>query len=326
MAYLLAAGGLAILLVGGQALVAGATGLARWFGLSTLVIGLTVIAFGTSLPELLVAVQAAVRGSPGLTTGSVVGSNIANILLILGVGALVQPIACALHSVLRDGASLLAATALFTGFALTGAFRAGHGAVLLAALAFFMVWSYVGERRALQAAGPASGLAAQPMAALAPVPSRPRRMTPLVAVILVAAGSGALYMGSTMLIAGAVAIARSFAVPEELIGLTLIAVGTSLPELAAALTAGLRGEADLVLGNVVGSNIFNCLAVMGAAAVAAPIPVTAEILRLDIWIMVGASLLLIPVMVVGWRVSRLEGGILLLLYAGFLASHYHGGA
>ncbi len=323
MDYLLTAGGLAVLLLGGESLVAGATALTRHLGVSSLVIGLTVIAFGTSLPELLVAVQAAVKGSPGLASGSVVGSNIANILLILGVGALVRPIACALHSVLRDGASLLAATALFTVFAFTGGFQAGHGAALLAALAAFLIWSYVGERRLLRMAAATGGQASmQPMAALAPAPTRTVRLrSPLIAVFLIVGGSGALLLGSTMLVGGAVAIARSFAVSEELIGLTLIAFGTSLPELAAAVTAGLRGESDLVLGNVVGSNIFNCLAVMGAAAVAAPVPVAAELLRLDIWVMVAASLMLIPVMVSGWRISRLEGGILVLLYAGFIFSH-----
>ncbi len=325
MDYFLTAGGLAVLLLGGESLVAGATALTRHLGVSSLVIGLTVIAFGTSLPELLVAVQAALKGSPGLASGSVVGSNIANILLILGVGALVRPIACALHSVLRDGASLLAATALFTGFAFTGAFSAVHGAALLAALAAFLIWSYVGERRLLQLAAATGGQASmQPMAALAPAPTRTVRLkSPLIAVFLIAGGSGALLLGSAMLIGGAVAIARSFAVSEELIGLTLIAFGTSLPELAAAVSAGLRGESDLVLGNVLGSNVFNCLAVMGAAAVAAPVPVpvAAELLRLDIWVMVAASLMLIPVMVSGWRISRLEGGILVLLYAGFIFSH-----
>jgi len=312
--YALAAGGLAILLLGGEALLRGAGALARRLGLSTLVMGLTVVAFGTSAPELVVSVQSAAQGNPGLATGNVVGSNVANILLILGVGALMRPIACTLRSVLRDGAALVTATAMFIGFAFTGTFEVGHGAVLLAVLVAFVLWSFAGERRAAAAAAPGA-------AALAPPPPQFPAMRMPAAVAVVGVGCGALFLGSSMLIDGAVAIARTFAVSDALIGLTLIAVGTSLPELAAALIASLRRDGGLLLGNVVGSNIFNCLAVMGAAALAAPVPVASELLRLDIWIMAAATLFLLPVMVTGWRISRVEGSVLVLLYAGFLASH-----
>ena len=311
----LVVGGLAILLIGGEALLRGATALARRLGLSTLVIGLTVVAFGTSAPELVVSVTSVAQGNPGLATGSVVGSNIANILLILGIGALMRPIACALRSVFRDGVALLAATALFTGFAFTGAFEPGHGAALLAALVAFILWSFMGERRVVAAAANPSGVA------LAPSPPELPAMRTTSAVALVAVGCGALFLGATWLIDGAVAIARAFAVSETTIGLTLIAVGTSLPELAAAVIASLRRDGDLLLGNVIGSNVFNCLAVMGAAALAGPVPVDAALLRLDIWIMAAATLLLIPVMATGWRISRAEGAVLLVLYAAFLASH-----
>ncbi len=311
----LVVGGLAILLIGGEALLRGATALARRLGLSTLVIGLTVVAFGTSAPELVVSVTSVAQGNPGLATGSVVGSNIANILLILGIGALMRPIACALRSVFRDGVALLAATALFTGFAFTGAFETGHGAALLAALVAFILWSFMGERRVVTAVENPSGVA------LAPSPPELPAMRTTSAVALVAVGCGALFLGATWLIDGAVAIARAFAVSETTIGLTLIAVGTSLPELAAAVIASLRRDGDLLLGNVIGSNVFNCLAVMGAAALAGPVPVAPELLRLDIWIMAAATLLLIPLMATGWRISRAEGAVLLLLYAGFLASH-----
>ena len=315
MDYALVVGGLAILLIGGEALLRGATALGRRLGLSTLLIGLTVVAFGTSAPELVVSVQSAAQGNPGLATGTVVGSNIANILLILGVGALMRPIACALRSVRRDGAALVTATAMFTGFAFTGAFEVGHGAALLAALAVFLLWSFMGERRVVAAAANPGA------AALAPSPHELPAMRAPAAVALVAVGCGALFLGATWLIDGAVAIARAFAVSEALIGLTLIAVGTSLPELTAALIASWRRDGDLLLGNVIGSNVFNCLAVMGAAALAGPVPVDSELLRLDIWIMAAATLFLIPVMLTGWRISRAEGAVLLLLYAGFLASH-----
>jgi cation:H+ antiporter len=329
MSYLLAVGGLVILLLAGEALLRGAVSLALRLGLSTLVVGLTVVAFGTSAPEMVVSIGAAVQGSPGLATGNVVGSNIANILLILGAGAVIRPIVCMRHSVLRDGASLVVATASFMAFALTGTIEQSAGLVLLLLLLGYIVWSYASERRLVKAAKfvveePAfPGLArAPPIAEAASGSAREQAVRVPFAIILIVIGIIGLYAGSSLLIDGAVGIARAFAVPEEVIGLTLVAVGTSLPELGAALAAAARRESDIIFGNVVGSNIFNCLAVVGAAALAAPLPISAELARQDIWVMAAATLLLIPVMITHWRIGRLEGLVFLVLYVGFIGFHF----
>jgi cation:H+ antiporter len=214
----------------------------------------------------------------------------------------------------------LLASSVFIGFALTGAFERTAGVVLLSALVGYIVWSYLSERRAVEAGAAAPAMPGLVHPVPKPAPGRPPGT--FLAIVLIVVGIVGLYLGSTLLIDGAVGIARAFAVPDEVIGLTLVAVGTSLPELAAALAAAARRESDIIFGNVVGSNIFNCLAVMGAAAVAAPLPVAPELARLDIWVMAAATLLLIPVMITHWRIGRLEGAVFLALYAGFIGFHF----
>lgn len=294
------AGGLALLLGGGECLVRGAVGLARSLGVSPLVIGLTVVAFGTSAPELVVSLQAALGGHPDIVLGNVVGSNNANILLIAGAAAAIRAIAAEPGAVRRDGAALVAATLAFIGLCLFGELGFGAGLALAAALAAWIAWSFRSARRR------GSGGEGE-------IEAAPRDAAP--ALLLTLAGIAGVLLGARLLIDGAVEVARAAGLSEAVIGLTLIAFGTSLPELAAAGMAALRGHGDIALGNVMGSNLFNMLGIAGVTAMAAPVPVPAELLRLDLWVMLAATLLLLAAMRGGRRIGRLEGGALAGAYA-----------
>lgn len=294
------AGGLALLLGGGECLVRGAVGLARSLGVPPLVIGLTVVAFGTSAPELVVSLQAALGGHPDIVLGNVVGSNNANVLLIAGAAAAIRPVAAEPGAVRRDGAALMAATLAFIGLCLLGELGFGAGLALAAALAAWMAWSLRSARR--RGGDGEDGIEAAPRGAA-------------LALLLTLAGIAGVLLGARLLIDGAVDVARAAGLSEAVIGLTLIAFGTSLPELAAAGMAALRGHGDIALGNVMGSNLFNMLGIAGVTAMAAPVPVPAELLRLDLWVMLAATLLLLAALRGGRRVGRLEGGALAAAYA-----------
>lgn len=294
------AGGLALLLGGGECLVRGAVGLARSLGVPPLVIGLTVVAFGTSAPELVVSLQAALGGHPDIVLGNVVGSNNANVLLIAGAAAAIRPVAAEPGAVRRDGAALMAATLAFIGLCLLGELGFGAGLALAAALAAWMAWSLRSARR--------RGSEGEDE-----IEAAPRGAAPV--LLLTLAGIAGVLLGARLLIDGAVDVARAAGLSEAVIGLTLIAFGTSLPELAAAGMAALRGHGDIALGNVMGSNLFNMLGIAGVTAMAAPVPVPAELLRLDLWVMLAATLLLLAAMRGGRRIGRLEGGALAGAYA-----------
>lgn len=296
------AGGLALLLGGGECLVRGAVGLARSLGVPPLVIGLTVVAFGTSAPELVVSLQAALGGHPDIVLGNVVGSNNANVLLIAGAAAAIRPVAAEPGAVRRDGAALMAATLAFIGLCLLGELGFGAGLALAAALAAWMAWSLRSARRRGSDQDGEGGIEAAP-----------RRAAP--ALLLTLAGIAGVLLGARLLIDGAVDVARAAGLSEAVIGLTLIAFGTSLPELAAAGMAALRGHGDIALGNVMGSNLFNMLGIAGVTAVVAPVPVPAELLRLDLWVMLAATLLLLAALRGGRRIGRLGGGALAAAYA-----------
>jgi cation:H+ antiporter len=315
-AVVIAGGGLLLLLGGGEVLLRGAVALARRLGLSPLLIGLTVVAAGTSMPELVVAVSSGLAGVPDLGVGNVVGSNIANILLILGAAAVVWPVATRPQHILRDGMAVLAATALFLVFAVIGPIGRLEGLLMLALLTAYLVFSYVSDRRAQDVAPSAGAEAEDAVEQSVPAPGL------AASVLLVAAGVGALVAGSQLLIDGAVDIARAIGVSEAVIGLTMIAIGTSLPELTTAVIAGLRHHSEIALGNVLGSNMFNILAILPALALVTPFHVAPEMLRLDIWVMAAAVLILLPVMFTGWRIGRREGVLFLVLYGLYIALKY----
>jgi cation:H+ antiporter len=332
--------GLLFLLGGGEVLLRGAAGLAARLGLSPLLIGLTVVAAATSMPELVVVVTSGIQGVPDLGVGNVIGSNIANILLILGVAAVLWPIATRPEHVLRDGLVLLGATLMFTVFALIGGVGRIDGAVMLVALMAYLVFSYLSDRRINGAVrdetpNPATAEAATPEAAsseapgdagslpdprgLAESPARARLATALVYVVT---GVGALIGGSQLLVDGAVVIAQRLGVSDAVIGLTLVAVGTSLPELATAIVAGMRRHSEIALGNVLGSNVFNLLLILGLLALITPFHLAQEMLDLDLWVMIGAVVVLLPVMMTGWRIGRREGAVFLILYGIYVAMKY----
>lgn len=315
LAILQTIGGFLLLFLGGELLLRGAIGLARILGLPPLLIGLSVVAAATSMPELVVTLTAGLSEVPDLGVGNIVGSNIANILLILGAAAVVRPIVTHPRVVLRDAGAVLIATALFIGFGLIGPLGRIHGAVMLALLGFYLWFGYWSEMRARDAragAGAGAGLG-ENLTGFGRAPT-----TTAAALGLVAAGTVGLVVGSDLLVAGAVEIARAAGLSETVIGLTLIAVGTSLPELATAIVAARHGHGDVALGNALGSNIFNLLLVLGVFALATPLRLAPEVLRFDIWVMAGVTVAVIPIMLSGWRISRREGVLFLGLYAAYI--------
>lgn len=309
---LLVAGGLVLLALGGELLVRGAVGMAARLGISPLLAGLTIVGFGTSTPELATSVQAAMAGSPGIAIGNVVGSNIANILFILGVSAVILPLSVNPASFSRDSLALGGSAVLATGAVLLGVIGPLPGIVLLSALVGYFWWAYKSE----SASHDAEAVRHEHEAEDRPVPPD---TGPLVLGGMIVAGLVAAIFGAGWLVDGAVVLASAAGVSESVIGLTVVAVGTSLPELIACVVAVLRKHEDVALGNIVGSNIYNLCGILGLTAMIHPIEVPAEIAAFDIWAMLGVTLLLILQLRSGWRLSRIEGAVLVALYAAYTA-------
>ncbi|MEM8824963.1 MAG: calcium/sodium antiporter [Pseudomonadota bacterium] len=299
--FLMVAVGLVILIFAGDALVKGAVNLALRVGLPALVVSLTVVAFGTSAPELLVSIQAILEGAPGLALGNVVGSNTANVLLVLGVPALIATLHTSHCETRRDFLYMLAATFLFMAFCMTGLLVWWHGLILLAVLAGILGATFVSSRgEEVEVEGVEPGLPGWKLAAY---------------LIL---GLVGLPIGAGLLVDGATEIARTFGVSETVIGLTLVAIGTSLPELATTVMAAIRRHADVALGNVIGSNLFNLLGIIGVALLFGSIPVEPAFLAKDLWVMLAATLLLVPFVFMARDITRLWGVSLTGLYAVYL--------
>jgi cation:H+ antiporter len=299
-------GGLVLLALGGEAVVRGAVGIARKFGVSELLIGLTLVAFGTSTPELLTSVNAALAGSPGIAIGNVVGSNIGNILLIFAIVVIITPVAVDPKAISRDGAIMVGISLALVALALTfGELSRPIGVALLLGLIGYVVFAYMAERKGGPAAEPhiAEGKSHDP------VPS------PIWQSLLFAFGGlGLLVVGADWLVNGATTLARTLGVSETIIGLTIVAIGTSLPELVASLVAALRGRSDIAFGNIVGSNIYNILGILGVTAIVAPVPIPPDMVMRDWIAMVGAAVLLLVFAFTGRKVTRLEGVALMALY------------
>ncbi|PIY72628.1 MAG: sodium:calcium antiporter [Rhodobacterales bacterium CG_4_10_14_0_8_um_filter_70_9] len=301
---LLILGGLAGLVIGGELLVRGAVRTAGALGVSPLIIGLTLVGFGTSTPELVTSVQAALLGSPGVAVGNIVGSNICNILLILGVAALIRPVDAEPRGLRRDGPALAAATLIGLAAILWGDLGRVVGAGFVAALLGYLLWLYASERRRADAAND-------------PAPERKGLWSGLP---LTLAGLALVVTGADWLVTAAIALAQVWQVSDSLIGLTIVAVGTSLPELTASVAAAARGRGDVALGNIVGSNIFNILGILGVTALVEPLAAPAEIIAFDVWVMVAATAALIWVAATGARVTRGEGALLLGGYGVYLGA------
>lgn len=307
LAYLLA--GLILLTFGAGSLVRGATQLAARLGIPPLVIGLTVVAFGTSAPETAVSLEAALAGSGDIAVGNVIGSNIANILLILGLCALIAPLRVSRQLIRLDVPLMLGAGLLVYALAWDGHIGRGEGALLLACLAVYTALLIRAARRQRPSAGPdefAAEFNAQPGAWPTQLPR-------------VIVGIGLLVAGAHLLIVGAVELARAFGLSELVIGLTVVAVGTSLPELAASLLAALKGERDIAVGNVVGSCIFNLLLVLGASAALAGdgLSISPNALAFDFPVMLAVFVACLPIFFSGYRITRWDGLLFLAYYLAY---------
>jgi len=322
MTIVLFIAGLALLIIGAEALVRGSSRLAAGMGISPLVIGLTVVALGTSSPELAVGVKAALSGRADIVMGNVVGSNILNVLLVIGLSALIAPLAVSQKLVRFDVPLMIGVSAVVLLLSLDGTISRAEGAGLAAALALyvcFMIWQSRSEsdevREEYESKYGAAGLGKTGLM---------RSAVPVVA------GLGMLVLGSHWLVESAVSFARFLGVSELVIGLTVVAVGTSLPEVVTSVIAAARGERDIAVGNVVGSNLFNLLGVLGAAGMSAPsgIEVSGAVIGFDIPVMIAVAFACLPIFFSGGEISRWEGGLLLGYYAAytlylFLAASRH---
>jgi cation:H+ antiporter len=307
MAWFFVVLGLVTLLLAGDFLVRAAVNLALRLGISALVVSLTVVAFGTSAPELLIVLSAMADDAPGLAMGNIVGSNTANILLVLGLPALAAGLYTTGFDTKKAFISMILATVLFITLAFVGPFSWWHGGLMLAVLAAILLDQAWTARRVSRVAVATEDLNGVDTA----IPGWKITLYLLFGLV-------GLPLGAKVLVVNAEIIAREFGVPETAIGLTLIAVGTSLPELATTTVAAIRRQADVALGNVIGSNMFNLLAIIGIAALVGPIPVADEFLRFDLWVMLAASFLLIPFVFFGRNITRIWGVALTLLYMAYL--------
>lgn len=294
--------GIALLYGGAEGLVRGSVVLARRLGLTPLVIGLTVVAFGTSMPEAVVSVGAAFAGAAPIAAGNVIGSNIANIALILGLSAFFCPLAVHIRVIRVDLPVLLVVSMAGAVMLLDQTVGRFEGGLLLTGLIVYTVWSVRSARR--------ETTAAQEVFAESIPEGKPSL---LASAFLILGGLALLVIGARLLLTGAVSMAQSLGISDAVIGLTIVAVGTSLPELATSVVAALKRQGDIAVGNIVGSNLFNLLGILGASALARPL-VGSGMTALDLGLMVGLAILLLPLARSGWRINRWEGAFLVCVY------------
>ncbi|MFT4778497.1 MAG: cation:H+ antiporter [Flavobacteriales bacterium] len=310
MDILLLLGGLALLVAAGELLVRGAAGLALKANISPMMVGLTVVSIGTSAPELFASVRAALEGNPGLAVGNVIGSNIANISLVLGITALINPIGVSKSLLKFDAPLMVLASLIFIFFAwdLELSFREG---AILVGLLFAFIGSLIYRSRKEKKQQDALESDVEDLV------EYQSKGYPFL-ILLIIAGCIGLYFGSEWFISGARNIASNLGVSDYIIGVTVVAFGTSIPELVASSIAALRNQGDLSIGNLVGSNIFNILSVIGITSMVSPLPVDAGIIGFDIWWMLGIALLIFPIMRSKYIVSRWQGALLVIIYLAYI--------
>jgi len=301
--------GLILLIAGAEGLVRGSVRLAASLGVSPLIIGLTVVAFGTSSPEVLVSAQAALYGQPEIALGNVIGSNIFNVLFILGLSAVVSPLVISEDLVRHDVPIMIGVSSLVMLLSMNGTLGKPEGLVLILLLVVYIAFLIWLTRRRPRAP-----------AVVALVPPHQGLRGYALDTLLILGGLALLAVGSRWLVVGAVAIARMLGLSELVIGLTIVAAGTSLPEVATSVTASLKGERDIAVGNVVGSNIFNLLGVLGSAAIIAPsgIPVPGAALTFDLPVMIAVAMACLPIFFIGFRITRWEGAVFLGYYVAYV--------
>ena len=317
---LLLLAGFALLLLGGELLVRGATRIAEEFGLSPMLVGLVIVGVGTSTPELAASVQAALAGSPGIAVGNIVGSNLANTLLILGAAAMIAPLAVQRTVLWRDGmVGVLGVLALVGAGLLAGLDRLA-GAVFLIILTFYIYFAYRQETRSAESTAAGKRTAAvehfDPAIHAHPQASG-KGMLKSVAFFLV--GTAIIIAGGTVLVDAAIEIAAKLGVSDTVIGLTVVAAGTSAPELATTIIAALRKESDIALGNILGSNIYNIFFIGGVTGLVAPGPIPAGIMAFDVWVLLAAAAVAVLFSWTGGRLGRREGAVLFAAYIAFMA-------
>ncbi|MBT0962210.1 calcium/sodium antiporter [Denitromonas iodatirespirans] len=305
--------GLVALIAGAEALVRGAARMALSWGISPLVIGLTVVAFGTSAPEVAVSVGAALDGNPDLAIGNVLGSNIANVLLILGISALIVPLAVSEQIIRQEVPILIGVSALLVGLSADGGLSRLEAGLLLSLAVIYTVFLIVQARR---------GSAKAQEEAMHELPEPAGwDASPVAQVLLVLGGLGLLVLGADWLVGAATHFARAFGVSDLVIGLTIVAIGTSMPEIATSIMAAVRGERDIAVGNVVGSNLFNILGCLGAAGLVSStgLPVSEAARDFDMWVMLAVAFACLPVFITGREIARWEGAVFLGYYVAYTA-------
>ena len=307
--------GLVLLLIGGELLVRGAVASAKALGVSPLLIGLTLVGFGTSTPELVTSVTAAMNGSPGIAVGNVVGSNIANILLILGLAAVIYPMAVNPKGFKRDAIMLVASAIACTVVVLYGRMGPIIGMLFIASLLAYVGYVYMQEKTAPDEAA----LVAEHLSEDAP--KGPKTM--VLSLLMAVAGIAVTIYGARFLVDGAIDLAKSYGVSDTIIGLTIVAVGTSMPEFVTSVMAAIRKHADVAYGNIIGSNIYNVLFILGATSFVKPIDMPSQIARFDIWVMLATTALLVVFARTGIKLQRWEGMVFIacyVAYTGYLIS------
>jgi cation:H+ antiporter len=306
MDWILVIVGLIMLLIGGDTLVRGAVALAGKLGIPTLIVSLTVVAFGTSAPELLIAVQSALDGVPELALGNVIGSNTANVLLVLGVPALISGLSCTDVASKANYLYVIGVTVFSIAIFYTQPLHIWQGVLLIGVLALVLFTSY---RAAQSSRTKRAELESE-------VDDTHIETWKMVAFLV--AGLVLLPLGAKLLVDGAINISTAFGVPEAIIGLTLVALGTSLPELATTVMAGIRRQGDVAFGNVLGSNMFNLLAIVGVASFFGPLPVDPEFFQLDLWIMLASTMLLAPFVMLRWQLNKMWGIFFVVCYVAYI--------
>ena len=299
--------GLVLLFVGGELLLRGSVALANNWRVSRLFTSIFIIGFGTSLPELVASAGSALKGAPSLALGNVIGSNIANILLIIGLAAVLYRVSAGAAAVKRDVGCMLGASALFTVLCLLNALNFYSGCLLVLCMLIYLVWSFRQDKQQDSRSDNSEIDDAQAYS------------TP-VAVVMSLLGLGALLGGADMLVDAAITLARAYGVSELIIGLSLIALGTSLPEVVMAVVASLKKHSEMVIGNIVGSNIFNLLLILGVTAMLKPIPVSGRVLAVDLWILLAATLLLAAYLLKRASIGRWSGVLMLGAYCLYIGS------
>lgn len=307
--------GLLILLLAGDALVRGAVNLSLRLGVPALIVSLTIVAFGTSAPELLISIRAILDDAPGIALGNVVGSNTANILLVLGVPALLFGLQSSECETRKTYIYMILASILFIGLAALGPFGWVHGAVLLAVLALLL-----GDQMIEARSHRKQSAVCAPSEEIEDIEGADPSLPGWKIGLFLFLGLVGLPLGAELLVQGSINIARAFNVSETVIGLTLVAIGTSLPELATTVMAALRRQADVALGNVIGSNMFNLLAIIGIASFVGEISVEPKFLKFDLWVMLGASLMLAPFVFLNWNLTKRWGVVLSGLYVLYIVA------